>query len=336
MTRHESVGIVVIGRNLGALLQESLQSVRGQCDNVVYVDSGSTDGSVAQAEPYHIPVVALDSSQPFSSARGRNAGARFLLAQNNQLEFIQFVDGDCLLAGGFISAALKILRADSRIAAVCGQRRECFPHISVYQHFTALGWESPVGEIEFCGGDALVRVSAFRQVNGFDERLHTGEDPEMALRLRRAGWKLWCIPDDMTYHDARMTQFDQWWKRSMRTGYAYAEGTWMHGRSPERYRVHESTSIWFWGAGVWLAALGLARPSRGTSMFLLLGYPLLMARIYKRSLARGWSAEDARLYAIFCVLGKFPQLQGQLQFLAERLLQTSEVSANFSQQTSEV
>jgi GT2 family glycosyltransferase len=308
------VGIVIIGRNVGALLNETLDAARRVGLPLVYVDSGSTDASVARARQKNIPVVELDASQPYTAARARNAGAQFLLRQNPALEFFQFVDGDCMLAEHFVARAVAVMDADARVAVVCGQRRERFPDASVYNQLAALEWETPRGEILACGGDALVRVCAFVEVGGYDARLIAGEEPEMCLRLRRAGWKIFAVDADMTYHDARMTRFGPWWTRAARAGHAYAEIAWRHGRERERFWVHESASIWFWGAGVWLGALGLAKFTRGASLVFLLGYPLLGARIYARMRKRGWSEYDARLYALFCVLAKFPQLQGQLQF----------------------
>lgn len=313
------VGIVAIGRNLGARLNETLDAALRQAAPVVYVDSGSTDASLEIARQKNVLVVVLDASLPHTAARARNAGAGFLLRNNPSLEFIQFVDGDCLLAQDFIPKALRMMQSDARIAVICGQRRERFPDASVYNQLAALEWEMPRGEIAYCGGDALVRVRAFAAVKGYDARLIAGEEPEMCLRLRRAGWKIFCIDADMTYHDARLVHFSQWWQRNMRAGHAYAEGAWMHGREPGRHWVRESASIWFWGAGVWTAAFALAKISRGSSLGVLLGYPLLAARIYHRSRTRGWKARDARVYAVFCVLGKIPQVQGQLLFLINRL-----------------
>jgi GT2 family glycosyltransferase len=313
------VGIVISGRNVGAFLAQGIAAAQKQSLLIVYVDSGSTDDSVRIARSQNIAWVALDASQPYTAARARNAGARFLLAQNPALEFLQFVDGDCALAENFVERALETMNADARVAVVCGQRRERFPDASVYNQLAALEWEIPCGEILACGGDALVRVRALVEVNGYNATLIAGEEPEMCLRLRRAGWKIIGIHADMTWHDARMTHFSQWWTRSVRAGHAYAEGAWRHGREPEHHWVHESASIWLWGAGVWGAAFALAKCSRGTSLGLLLSYLLLGARIYKRSRARGWTERDARLYAFFCVLGKFPQLQGQWIFLVNRL-----------------
>src|SRR5258708_15423766 len=92
-----------------------------------------------------------------------------------------------------------------------------------------------------------------------------------------------------------------------------------HGAAPEHHWVRESASIWVWGAGVWMSALGLQRITRGASLIFLISYPLLAMRIYRRARQRGWSESDAQLYALFCVLGKFPQLQGQFIFLLNHL-----------------
>lgn len=313
-----SVGIVLIGRNLGALLNETLDAALRVGAPLVYVDSGSTDESVPRARAKNVPVVELDASQPYTAARARNVGAQFLLRQHPALEFLQFVDGDCILTHDFIARAIAVIRSDARVAVVCGQRRERFPDASPYNRLAALEWETPRGEILTCGGDALARVRAFVAVNGYNAQLIAGEEPEMCLRLRRAGWKIWGLDADMTYHDARLRHFSQWWTRNVRAGHAYAQGAHMHGREAEHFWVHESASIWVWGAGVWGAAFALSKISRGASLALLLGYPLLGARIYKRSRARGWSEHDARAYAFFCVLGKFPQLQGQLVYLVNR------------------
>ena len=62
-----------IGRNEGDRLKQCLQSVLTAAQ-VVYVDSGSTDGSVQYAKEFGISVVELDLTRPFTAARARNAG----------------------------------------------------------------------------------------------------------------------------------------------------------------------------------------------------------------------------------------------------------------------
>jgi glycosyltransferase involved in cell wall biosynthesis len=68
------VGVVVIGRNEGQRLERCLASLVGAVQQIVYVDSGSTDGSVQMAQRLGVEVVALDMTIPFTAARARNEG----------------------------------------------------------------------------------------------------------------------------------------------------------------------------------------------------------------------------------------------------------------------
>ncbi len=317
----QQVGVVVIGRNEGNRLQESLLSVVGENRTVVYVDSGSTDDSVRLAESLGVSVVELDLSIPFTAARARNTGFEYLLEMKSDTEFVQFVDGDCQIIKQWWDIALNKLIQNPDIVVVCGKRQEEFPHNSIYNRLCDIEWDTPIGETKACGGDAMMRVSAFKSVGGFNPSLIAGEEPELCVRLRQAGGKIFRIDAPMTLHDAKMTQFGQWWKRSLRAGHAYAEGAWLHGSPPERHWLKESRSIWFWGLGLPLIALMTAWFTFGASLLLLLlAYALLAYRIYQSAQKRGLTTSDAQLYAVWCMLCKFPQVQGQLQFHIFRLL----------------
>jgi hypothetical protein len=133
--------------------------------------------------------------------------------------------------------------------------------------------------------------------------------------LRQAGGRIVRLDAEMTLHDAQMTEFHQWWKRALRAGHAYAEGAALHGRPPECHWVKESRSIWFWGLGLPSLAIATAWFTEGASLLvLLLAYILLGYRVYKSLQWRNLPFEDALLYALFCTIGKFPNLQGQIQF----------------------
>jgi GT2 family glycosyltransferase len=314
------IGLVAIGRNEGQRLQSCLQSGLAAATHVAYVDSGSTDGSVAMARSLQVEVVELDLTVPFTAARARNAGFSRLLEIAPDLEFVQFVDGDCEIVQGWLDRAQQELLEHPEIAAVCGRRRERFPERSPYNRLCDLEWDTPIGEADACGGDAMYRVAAFRQANGFIETLIAGEEPELCLRLRQQGWKIVRIDAEMTLHDADMMRFDQWWRRVVRAGHAYAEGAWMHGRDPERHWVKESRSIWLWGGVLPLLALGGAGLTHGLSLLLLGAYILMTWRIYRYAQQRGWGDRDSLLYAGSCVVGKFPNLVGQIKFHWNRLL----------------
>jgi GT2 family glycosyltransferase len=315
------IGVVAIGRNEGERLIRCLKSLISQLPAgmpIVYVDSGSTDGSVAAAQALGVHTIGLDLSIPFTMARGRNTGFEHLVEQFPQLEYVQFIDGDCELLPNWIERALRVIERDPALAVVCGRRRERFPEASIYNRLADMEWNTPVGETDACGGDALMRIKAIQAVNGYNPTLIAGEEPEMCVRLRQQGWKIWRIDADMTLHDAAMLKFGQWWKRTVRGGWAMAAGAALHGKSPERYRVKETTSRWIWGLFVPILALGLAWPTSGLSLVLLLGYLWQMWKVYQYRLQFQDSPAQARLYAFYCVLGKFPEMLGQSQYWLTR------------------
>jgi glycosyltransferase involved in cell wall biosynthesis len=318
------IGVVAIGRNEGDRLRRCLDSVRAEAQVVVYVDSGSTDGSVAMARGMGIEVVELDLDQPFTAARARNAGFARAMELAPGLEFIQFVDGDCEVVEGWLETAEQALRGDVQLAVVCGRRRERYPEASTYNRLCDMEWNTPVGEARACGGDAMMRVEALRQVGGYDPGLIAGEEPELCYRLRQRNWKVMRLNAEMTLHDAAMVRFGQWWKRAVRAGHAYAEASAMHGGTPERFRVRETRSNWFWGLIVPLLLLlslitGFFWTPAWLGLLLLAGYPAQVGRIYMRKRREGLSGRDGLLYAFFTVLSKFPQVVGQVRFVLGRV-----------------
>lgn len=313
------VGLVVIGRNEGSRLKACLNSVMGKVARIVYVDSGSTDGSIELARSLGVDVVELDLSTPFTAARARNAGFDHLLSVEPQLDFVQFVDGDCEIVEGWIDHAEKELVANPNIAVVCGRRRERFPEQTIYNQLCDIEWDTPVGETKACGGDSMMRVKAFQQVGGFNPTLIAGEEPELCVRLRQNGWKIFRLDAEMTLHDAQMTRMGQWWKRATRAGHAYAEGSWLHGGEPERHWVKETRSIWLWGLFIPLLALGTSWLTHGLSLLLLFVYPLQFIRTFLSLRRQNLSSKNAALYALSCTVGKFAQVEGALSFLRTRL-----------------
>ncbi|PSS58540.1 glycosyltransferase family 2 protein [Pseudomonas sp. BBP2017] len=311
----KGIGVVVIGRNEGKRLERCLASLDGGADKVVYVDSGSVDGSVQMAQQRAVEVVALDMTQPFTAARARNEGFACLQRLLPGLRLVQFVDGDCEVAAGWLSKAQAFLDAHPEVAVVCGRRRERFPQRSVYNLLCDLEWDTPIGETRACGGDALMRADAFAAVCGFRPSLIAGEEPELCVRLRAAGWKIWRLAEEMTLHDAAMTRFSQWWQRSLRGGYAFAEGAFLHGAAPERHWQRESRRIWIWGLAIPLAIIAASAWLGGWGLLLLLIYPLQAVRLARRGVR---SARENWLQAVFLVLGKFPEMLGQVKFLLNR------------------
>jgi glycosyltransferase involved in cell wall biosynthesis len=282
----------------------------------VYVDSNSTDGSFAEARRTGAHAVQLDLSRPFTAARARNAGFTALLERHPDLAYVQFVDGDCEVVSGWIPAALAFLSTHPDVAVVCGRRRERHPEASIYNLMCDLEWDTPVGEAKACGGDAMMRVDALRQVAGFRDSLIAGEEPELCVRIRASGWRVYRLGEEMTLHDAAMTRFSQWWKRSVRAGYAFAEGAHLHGAPPERHWVRESRRSLLWGAAL-PALIAIAALVAGpAALLLLLAYPAQVIRLAARD--HGPPGRRAAS-AIFTVIGKFAEVTGQFQFMVRSL-----------------
>jgi len=311
------VGVVAIGRNEGERLRRCLESVRQRVAHVVYVDSGSTDGSRELAKALGVDCIELDLSVPFTAARARNEGWRRLQEIAPEIEWVQFVDGDCEVVGGWLEKAHEFLHTHPKAAAVCGQRRERHPERSVYNLLCHLEWAKPPGLLKSFGGDVMLRMDALEQVHGYRDDLIAGEEPELCVRLRARGWELHALPEEMTLHDAAMTRFRQWWLRIVRSGYAYAAGRHLHGAPPERHCVRETWRTWIWAIGPPLLVLALW-PWMAASALVVLGiYPLQVVRLYLRLPG---AARDRRVLAIFHTLGRFPELVGHLQFWRDQLL----------------
>jgi len=307
-----AVGVVAIGRNEGDRLRRCLESVVGANRVVIYVDSGSTDGSLELARKLGADVVELDLSVPFTAARARNAGWRHLRATYPEIELVQFLDGDCELVPAWLEAAQEALGVEDSLVVVCGRRRERFPEATVYNQLCDIEWDTPVGKADSCGGDAMFQMVALVEVDGFDDTSIAGEEPELCFRLREKGWTIQRLDHEMTLHDADITRFGQWWQRSKRAGHAYAGNFRRH--SAAGFRKGEIRSAYFWGLILPLSILLLALVLHPVFLLGYLIYPLQVLRI-ARHLQGGSQALSAKLrllYALNCVASKFPHVAGLL------------------------
>jgi GT2 family glycosyltransferase len=296
------IGVVAIGRNEGDRLRLCLGSVDVPGVSVVYVDSASTDGSGALALSLGADVVDLDLSLPFTAARARNVGLERLIALAPDIEYIQFVDGDCELERGWIAAASAYLDAHPAVAVVCGRRRERFPEASFYNRLCDAEWNTPVGEAAACGGDALMRRVAIVGAGGYNPALAAGEEPELCHRMRDAGWTVWRIDQPMTIHDAAMHGFGQWWRRAVRCGLGYAQAWQVTRRAPTPLYRRETLRALIWTVGI--AAVGIVAACIVGPWGILLA-PLLWGGQYLRLARRHGRGEAALLLA-----GKFAETRG--------------------------
>ena len=309
-------GAVAIGRNEGERLKRCLQSLPSAVP-LVYVDSGSTDGSAQWAREQGVEVIDLDMTLPFTAARARNAGFRRLREMAPDLAYVQFIDGDCELITGWPECASSFLDAHNDVAAVAGRLRERQPERSIYNWLCAKEWDGPAGEVRATGGIVMIRANALHAVGGYRNDVIAAEDDELCFRMRAAGWRIWRLPSEMALHDAAITRFTQWWRRALRSGYAFAQGAHLYGASAERYFVWESRRALLWGIWLPLACFiaVFAFGAWGCTTWLI--YPL---QVVRQSMRNTGPASHRATLAVFQLLSRFPESWGQIKYMRDRLV----------------
>ena len=112
-----------------------------------------------------------------------------------------------------------------------------------------------------------------------------------------------------------MTRFSQWWRRTTRAGYAFAEGAALHGSGPDRHWRRETLRALCWSAAlpVLVILMALIHPA---GLLLALIWPLQMARLAWRLRGQGQGGREA---AVFTVLGKFPEAIGAIGYYLDSL-----------------
>jgi cellulose synthase/poly-beta-1,6-N-acetylglucosamine synthase-like glycosyltransferase len=316
-----ALSVVIIGRNEGSRLVRCIRSAQAMRDirgpiEIIYVDSASKDGSAERARALGARVIVVHPERP-SAALGRNAGWRAA-----QAPVVLFLDGDTILDPDFAARALPLLK-DPNVAVVWGHRRELHPEASIYNRVLDLDWVYPPGPSEFCGGDALMRRAALERVNGFDERLIAGEEPELCQRLRTLGYRIEHIDQPMTLHDLAMTRWEQYWRRAERAGHAYAEVASRFRDSDyplwsaevRRNRIHAAILIL---AGLGGIVFAVVEQSLWPLLLPIVFYLGLIVRTAHRVEWKDPSLVTRLMYGVHSHLQQIPILMGQLSYYRDR------------------
>jgi glycosyltransferase involved in cell wall biosynthesis len=196
--------VIMPVRNGSLFIEEALTSVLPQLapdDEILVVDDASTDSTrsfLARLSDLRIHVLN-------GSGRGVSSARNIGLAKASG-EFIAFLDHDDLWPAKRHSTMKQALMDDPRIDAVFGRVRIRLDAGGVM--WPALlnqdGRHAPGSNL----GNALYRSKALRQIEGFDEALHFGEDLDYFDRLLKAGIRFGlCDVDGLIYrrHESNVT-----------------------------------------------------------------------------------------------------------------------------------
>jgi GT2 family glycosyltransferase len=311
------IAVVVIGRNEGARLARCLGSTGGR--RTIYVDSGSSDGSAGAARSAGAEVIELDEEDGFSAARGRNAGLAAATA-DPAIAYVQLLDGDCELDPGWLETGAAALDGDAGLGAVFGELREAAPEASIYNWMCEVEWAAAPGLAGVFGGNVLLRAEAVGRLGGYRATMIAGEEPELAIRLRAAGWRIAALATPMAEHDAAIMRFGQWWRRAVRAGHGFAELVHLHPRSPLHDFARSRRRILFWAgavpstaiAGLVLAVLIDRRWTALAAAMALLVVGQWLRTVLRES--RRHPLPKALALAWFLAVGKYAELIGLIRF----------------------
>jgi len=333
-----AISIVIIGLNVEKYLKGSIDAIMNSSYpasklEIIYVDSGSNDNSLEIARNYeNINILELDRNNP-SAAKGRNAG--FKAASHG---LIQFVDADSYLEKDWLASAVKYI--NPYVAAVSGVLRERYPMRNIYHEMTALDWKTITdskhehklsSKIKTFGGNVLIRSQFLKTLNGYDEDLKAGEDPDLSYRLRANGYNILKLNLPMASHDIGLDNFKQFWQRTRRSGRVYARLALKYGLKKEHFMVKELVRIL---AGilipVTLIMTGIlsGKPVLGI-VFALLFASRLIFKTGKFSAALKISKKQAFKYSLYLGFAVYPQFTGVIDVLISNLLKYKQFLKNF-------
>ncbi len=305
------VSIVVIGRNEGAHVARAIRSARREAQGaglraeVLYVDSGSTDGSpmLAIAAGARTHVLPRTTS---NAAKARNRGAE--LARGR---WVHFVDGDMTLCPRWLGTAVE--RAErAGLDALGGRIVERLQGASLWSRAFGLDWCADGHRTGSLGGAALWKRSSFLRLGGFDEELEVGEDPDLYRRALAEGLRVETLARDMVLHELGLRDVRDWWRRAVAVGRSAAiVGTRFQDRRLMLQRF----------AFPLLVAVAVTGALLVDPRLLVLPLTACLALLLRRFLLdrrSGMTQGNAWLHAVHVYAVKFPQLLGALRVLLAR------------------
>jgi GT2 family glycosyltransferase len=221
MTASVRVAVAIPSWNTIGFLPACLESLgdQGVELEMLVVDNGSEDGSVAYLEREGVPHVALPGNIGFAAAVN-------LAVARTAAPAILVLNADTLLEPGCIAKLLAALERDPGLGGVQprilqmdeGSGRRSVTDARLYSAGQALtrdgrAYELGLGEAQgpwsaerrevfgVCGAAGLLRREALERVGGYDESYFAFyEDVDLNVRARIAGWRFDYIPEAVVWH----------------------------------------------------------------------------------------------------------------------------------------
>ena len=220
-----SVSVVIVNLDGRSLLPECLDALKGQTYprdlvEIVLVDNGSTDDSVAFVREAYPEVRIIEAGRNLGFAGGSNLGAWAARG-----EYLALINNDARAAPDWLSAMMGALEAEDDPQVVClaskmlsadGDRIDFVgPVMNLYGRAFQIDEGLPIELVVHdepreilapCGGAMLIQRNVFLRVGGFDEDyIAYYEDVDLGWRLWIFGYKVLLVPNAIVYHRKHQT-----------------------------------------------------------------------------------------------------------------------------------
>lgn len=212
-----TVGIGIINRDRRDLLLRCLESLVATDwpHEIVVVDNGSSDGSVAAVRDRHPSIRVVDAGTNLGFAGGANAALREL----RRLPYAALLNNDTVVEPGWLGPLVEALEADPGLGAAApkivfdGRSPRVINNAGSMLVEGGYGADRGLNEVDdgqydepedvfaWCGAAVLLRRSYLDDVGDLDERLFLYyEDFDLAWRGQALGWRYRYVPASVIRH----------------------------------------------------------------------------------------------------------------------------------------
>jgi len=197
-----SISVIIPTHNAERTLEKCLCSVIQAFPHekeVIVVDDGSTDQTSKIASNFPVKLLQFDENKGVSAAK--NYG----LAKATG-DIVAFLDSDCVVEQNyFVELSLALENAGCNLGGVGGVIHPLENNIISDSFQVRFLGNSPsddtkIRETDCLGGAAAYLKELLLKFDGFDTNFRGGEDLDLCIRIRKAGYKLLVVPSARCHH----------------------------------------------------------------------------------------------------------------------------------------